>query len=693
MRKPAPRTSRSAFRVLHSALALALMAAAATAGAATYYASPTGAADAACTADDPGTIQAAVNKAAKGTSWETGSEVLLLAGTYDYTDPAWSGKNCVDVPQNKDYLTIRSASGTPANTILLGRGSETYVSEDLLTTNSPFYARAIYSSKSKIRVRGLTITNFYLNANGVAMGASSANLIDEVSNCVIAGNTGAAGSALASHRVVTDTVFAGNRTTGSGGVFNGNTGFFITNCLFVSNYAAGSGGVGNNICGTFFNCVFTNNSSVSEAGCITGNSNARNLYFENCLFACNTSGSGGAGKYLGGISTNCVFIGNHATGNNGAVTQYAGVPSFYNCHFEGNYAGSNYGTCNNLNAYGCVFVGNHAKRGSGGAIGVGTCVIADCVFSNNWAKDGGAVGAQNNYKPVITNCLFAYNCATNNGGAFTGATHAVYDSLFVENVATNGGGGSNYGGAFYHCRFLRNSAKTGGVAVNVARVTFHDCEFIENSATGSGGAIQDGNIRRCLFLRNRAKNYAAVSSYNGVNLQDCVFQENTAQEYALGATGDIRNCLIISNETTSTKHGLFYVGSPVNCTLIGNKTGGKPLLPRNGTNCLFFDNKPYDLVNVAYTYQNCLFGTRSNGSSLVLRDCVQTNNPHFNFGHNPKLSWYAPRKRSPAVNAGAEQSWSTNSLDLAGNGRLYGEIDIGCYELWPSTDGTKVLLR
>ena len=45
------------------------------------------------------------------------------------------------------------------------------------------------------------------------------------------------------------------------------------------------------------------------------------------------------------------------------------------------------------------------------------------------------------------------------------------------------------------------------------------------------------------------------------------------------------------------------------------------------------------------------------------------------------------------MNAGAEQSWSTNSLDLAGNGRLYGEIDIGCYEFWPSKDGTKVLLR
>ena len=445
------------------------------------------------------------------------------------------------------------------------------------------------------------------------------------------------------------------------------------------------------IYGTFSGCVFSRNTATGTGGCFSCSGNGA-LQLVDSLFATNSAASCGVAQFRTCVITNCTFSGNTATGNCGVWSTYAGSTRAYDSRFLGNSAAGDSGAGSGLSAFRCEFIGNHAGK-SAGAITIQTCEISDCVFSNNWAKDGGAVGAQNNYKPVITNCLFAYNCATNNGGAFTGATHAVYDSLFVENVATNGGGVSNYGGAFYHCRFLRNSAKTGGVAVNVARVTFHDCDFIENSATGSGGAIQDGNIRRCLFLRNHAKSYAAVSSYNGVSLQDCIFQENTAQEYVLGATGDIRNCLIISNETTSTKHGLFYVGSPVNCTLIGNKTGGKPLLPKNGTNCLFFDNKPYDLVNVAYTYQNCLFGTRSNGSSLVLRDCVQTNNPHFNLGHNPKLAWYAPRKRSPAVNAGAEQSWSTNSLDLAGNGRLYGEIDIGCYEFWPSKDGTKVLLR
>ena len=680
---------RQTLCIVHCALCIQFFAAAIS-SAATYYASPTGTAGAACTAEEPGTIQAAIGKVAKGTSWENGDEIVLLSGTYNYSDPAWSGKNCVDVPQNKDYLTIRSASGNPADTILLGRGSETYVSEDLLTTNSPFFARAIYTSKSKIFVRGLTITNFHYNAGGVAAGASATKLL-HIDHCVIAGNSGVGTApALGNPYVLTDSTFAGNTTTGSGGIINNVTEFYVTNCLFASNTAASSCGVGSSICGTFVDCVFTNNSSAGDSGCIGGNSNARNIFFERCHFTDNSASSGGVGRLLGGVFTNCVFIGNHASGNNGVVTQYSGTPSFYHCRFENNYAGGSYGACNNLNAYDCVFVGNHANS-SGGAVGLGSATLAYCIFTNNWAKDGGAVSTSNNSSPVITNCLFAYNCATNNGGAITGHPHVVFDSLFLENSATNNGGALYYRGIYHNCRFIRNSAKNQGVCANVPAPEFYDCEFIENSATGSGGALQAGTIRRCLFLRNRAKSYAAFSSYNGVSLQDCIFQENTADEYALGATGDIRNCLIISNETTSTQHGLFYVGTPINCTIIGNKTASKPLLPKGGSNCLFFDNLPYDLVNASVTYRNCLYGTRS-GSSQTLTDCVQTNNPHFNLGYNPKRSWYAPRKRSPAVNAGLEQSWATDALDLAGNGRLNGTIDIGCYEFWPSTDGTKVLL-
>ena len=691
MRKPAPRTSRSAFRVLHSALVLALMAVAtATASAATYYASPTGAADAACTADDPGTVAAAIGKAAKRTSWDNGDEVVLLAGTYNYSDPAWSGKNCVDVPQNKDFLTIRSASGNPANTILLGRGSETYVSEDLLTTNSPFYARAIYSSKSKIRVRGLTITNFYFNANGVAACGSSANLIDEVSNCVIVGNTGAAGSALANHRVVTDTIFTGNRTTGSGGIFNGNTGFFVTNCLFVSNSAAGSGGVATGISATFVGCTFTNNAAGSESGCFSGNSNNRNMYCEDCRFLGNRANNGGVCKALGGIFTNCVFIGNSATDSCGAINMYASTETCYNCRFENNSADGNYGAANGGNFFDCVFVGNHAGGGSG-AISLGTATASGCLFSNNWCVTGnsGALSGANNTHPIVTNCVFVRNhTVLGTGGAIKGVTQVVYDSAFIENSATNQFGGAvDYGGTYHRCLFERNWAKNRGAA---SSGTFYDCDFIENSAVGDYGAIF-ATAHGCRFLRNRADGSVGAMRGEAVN---CIFIGNTALNNAVASSSTLRGCLVVSNETFGTTSSSLIASSstPVNCTFVGNRSGGTAILSQNAQNTIFHDNEPCDIANAYVTLKNCIYES-SAGNRPTLTDCIQTNNPHFNLGHNPKLAWYAPRKRSPARDAGAEQSWAADSLDLAGNGRLNGPIDIGCYELWPSTDGTKVLLR
>ena len=65
-------------------------------GASVWYASPTGRADAACTVDDPGTVQAAVNKVANGSA-SASDTVILKSGVYDYSDVIWSNKNCITV--------------------------------------------------------------------------------------------------------------------------------------------------------------------------------------------------------------------------------------------------------------------------------------------------------------------------------------------------------------------------------------------------------------------------------------------------------------------------------------------------------------------------------------------------------------------------------------------------------------------
>ncbi len=548
----------------------------------TYYASPTGAADAACTEDDPGTIQAAVNLSANRASWEEGDEIILLPGTYDYSDPSWSGKNCVDVPKNKHYITIRSTSGNPADAILLGRGGETYISTDLLTTNEPFNARAVYTA-SRLRLQGITITNFYNTANGVAGYSGTAGYL-LFEDCIIVGNSGA--SALY-QSPATRTRFLNNTSSGAGGAVN--TGTQYVECLFVGNTSGGSGGA---------------------------------LYKGKCI--------------------DCTFIGNRAAGGGGAIdTSYD---------------------------------------------------LIRCVFTNNTAAgNGGAVTFGNGATYVATNCVFIQNTADTSGGALRSHANKVYDSVFIENYAPRGGA-SFYGGFFYNCRFQNNSANQGGALYNG---TPRNCRFVENHTTGSGGATCNANDYNCIFERNTCSSGTVAG--NNFTVNDCEFYFNKATEYTVANGPILHNCLVVSNETTSGNSrtcGLIYNFPPINCTFIGNNATGTSVsgvLTVPGQNCLLNGNLPRDIGNISVTYNSCLYGTAS--SSPTYLNCIVTNNPHFNFGHNPKLAWYAPRKRSPARDAGLEQSWAADSLDLAGNPRLNGPIDIGCYEFWPSTDSTKVMLR
>ncbi len=557
-----PQFTRS---IVHSAFCIALSA---TASAATWYASPTGTADAACTAEEPGTIQAAFNKAAKGSSWETADEVVLLAGVYDYSNPVWSGKNCVEVPKSRDYITIRSASGNPADAVLLGRGGETYVSADLLTTNEPFYARAVYTA-SRLRLQGITITNFHNNANGAAGScATSGYLVLE--DCIVTGNSGASAINLAA---ATRTFFLNNANTGAGGAaYKPST---LRDCLFVGNVGTSAGA------------------------------------------ACQPSGS-----------------------------------------------------------------------------------IIGCTFSNNTATagNGGAITIANLGRNTITNCLFFGNSASGSdgGGAIHGTSHTIYNSVFIGNSAPKGGA-VYYGGTYWNCRFERNtSTSSGGAAHNGI---FHNCAFVENQG-GSCGAGYHIKGYNCTFIGNSATGSGGALGGQGVNdysrVHDSLFFGNRAPKCGVAENVELRGCLIISNETTTTtdnnRSGLLYVRGPINCTFIGNKVATTGILTLGASNCLLYDNSPRDLSSKSATYYNCLYGTAS-ASGPTLNSCVQADDPRFNLGRNPKRPWYALRPHSPAIDAGAEQSWATGALDLAGNPRLNGPIDIGCYEFWPSTDATTVMLQ
>lgn len=663
-------------------------------GASTWYASPTGSADAACTIDDPGTVQAAINKVANGSATSSDT-VILMSGIYDYSDVIWSNKNCITVAKNQNYLTIRSESGSPNDVIIRGRGAESYISDDLLTTNVPFYARALYTS-SRLYLSGLTFTNFYFNSGASVVASSGARQV-YYSNCIIAGNSGDNCPALYCPAVISDCTIVGNVNNGAGGVMNCNSQtIYVTNTLFAAN-SASSAAIAAKVKGDFVNCVISNNTSTGSYGCFTGIDSP--LSFINCHIFGNSASLGGFAYFRRGVFKNSLVVSNSATGGQfGVFEVYAGYVNCDDSKFKGNSASSNYGvgggSSQTINVNNCEFIGNFAGGDGGVFLLERSPVIKNSIFTNNFVNgNGGALATKNGSSAVITNCLFVKNYAKSMGGAITGHPHKGYCCDFIENSAGTSGGASNYGGNYFKCRFIRNTAPNYGASnSSIANLSYHDCEFIDNEATGTGGAVNNGIFYRCFFLRNKASSSGAIGNHHAT-IRNCTFIGNVATNYGIGAgsSSGMYNCLFIDNKTTGTSKGLIYIGPIYNSTFINNSTPGVQFFENSGNiiNCLFTENAPYDIFGKR-GYINCLYGTKS-ASSPSMTDCIQADDPKFNMGHNPTLADYAPARSSPARDAGVWQAWATNDVDISSKTRIHNIIDIGCYEYWPH--GMQTILR
>ncbi len=164
---------------------------------------------------------------------------------------------------------------------------------------------------------------------------------------------------------------------------------------------------------------------------------------------------------------------------------------------------------------------SHPKGGSGTGFAM---TISRCTFTDNAARDGGAVYSYDRAKPVFTDCAFVKNRAENGG--------AVLDRVGVESVfdrcSFTGNAARWRGGALYvdygsrpkltGCVFRDNAAGGhGGAVFSVSRasqlensvVTLAECRFENNAATGDGGAAAfcDSTVsvlKACTFTGNRA---------------------------------------------------------------------------------------------------------------------------------------------------------------------------------------------
>lgn len=122
--------------------------------------------------------------------------------------------------------------------------------------------------------------------------------------------------------------------------------------------------------------------------------------------------------------SNCVFIGNSAYGDGGAVCGAA----LSSCVLLSNVT-LNAGTAAYCYLSNCIVTGNYASLGGGAAYSF----AINCTFTNNSATSGG--GATDSY---LTNCVIANNSATSGGGC---NYCFVLNCTIVNNAATLNGGG------------------------------------------------------------------------------------------------------------------------------------------------------------------------------------------------------------------------------------------------------------
>ncbi len=187
---------------------------------------------------------------------------------------------------------------------------------------------------------------------------------------------------------------------------------------------------------------------------------------------------------------------------------------------------------------------NHEKNG-GGIFSYGTPLIRNCIFEQNFASnEGGGFFQANNGSEItkVENCRFEQNNARSGGGLnFANANGIVENCVFKENTVVEWSGG--LGGAVgsvnntslevINCDFESNVAGKGGGGLyyslwgnnSNSSLLVRNCEFTKNDSKSTVGNNDHGN--------GGGLHIYASSSCQTPNLiiKDCSFTENICDRF------------------------------------------------------------------------------------------------------------------------------------------------------------------
>jgi hypothetical protein len=290
----------------------------------------------------------------------------------------------------------------------------------------------------------------------------------------------------------------------------------------------------------------------------------------------------------------------------------------------------------------------------GNADGSGTISYQSETF---YRRTGGGMSNRSS-SPTITNSTFANNNASFDGGGMYNysSSPTITNSTFANNNAGSSGGGMfnrfSYSLTITNSTFADNSADYagGGMYSSSSSPTITNSTFADNNSATNGGGIFNyvctPTITNSTFTNNNASNYGGGM-------------------YNYDSSPNITNSTFANNSATNGGGIFNYVCSPIITNTIIWNNGSSEISNSNSTptfkNSIIRNSGGSGSWNAAY-------GT-DGGANLDA-------DPLFVDAANGD---YRLTSGSPAIDAG-DVSANTTTLDLAGNPRFDGVIDMGAYE-------------
>ncbi|MBN2271397.1 MAG: hypothetical protein JXN61_12330, partial [Sedimentisphaerales bacterium] len=393
------------------------------------------------------------------------------------------------------------------------------------------------------------------------------------------------------------------------------------------------------------------------------------------------------------------------------------------------------GTGENTILDGFTISGGFNANGAGMICYDGSPRITDCTFAQNRGNSGGAIYS-NGGNIVLTGCTLSANAAPSSGGGICSAgsnshTTTLANCRLVNNYSANTGGGMFNGGAaltLTNCAFSGNVSRGpgGGMYCTGADANMTNCVFAGNeSKQAHGGGVYIGSgppaeFTNCTIIDNSSLQQGGgmlISAY--ATLTRCRIRGNSARRapgggiFHTGGVLEIFNSIISGNNTAGYSGGGIYSSNSMlklgNCTFTGNfaRSGGGAVHcePGEFDNCIFWDDKPNEIIGSNATLRNCCIqGGWAIGNDNIDEDpeFVERGRRALDYFSQPNY-YYDPTKPldncwidgdyhlwpdSPCIDAGHDiyEGNVEDEIDFEGSPRQRGNaVDIGAYEAYPNS--------